>query len=125
MGEVIDENGLAKHIRYRHRIITANWSSDTKLWTIEAVDRDSGEAPGFHRQLPLDVPGLLSPFRRLHAGMEGDGKLQGRASSIRSAGRKTSTREGKRIVVIGSGATAATLIPNIAGQCEHVTMLQR
>src|SRR3954454_8941144 len=33
MGEVIDENDLAKHIRYRHRINAANWSSETKLWT--------------------------------------------------------------------------------------------
>ena len=77
MGEVIDENDLAKHIRYRHRINAASWSSETKLWTIEAVDQDSGEAVGIHREFPLDVPGLLSPFRRLHAGMEGDGRLQG------------------------------------------------
>jgi cation diffusion facilitator CzcD-associated flavoprotein CzcO len=43
MGEVIEENGLARHIRYRHRINAASWSSETKLWTIEAVDKDSGE----------------------------------------------------------------------------------
>src|SRR5688572_13934281 len=39
MGEVIDENDLARHIRYRHRINAASWSSETKLWTIEAVDQ--------------------------------------------------------------------------------------
>ena len=43
MGEVIDENGLARHIRYRHRINAASWSSETRLWTIEAVDRESGD----------------------------------------------------------------------------------
>ncbi len=47
MGEVIDENGLAGHIRYRHRINAASWSSETKLWTIEATDRGNGEAKTF------------------------------------------------------------------------------
>ena len=47
MGEVIAENGLAKHIRYRHRISSASWSSATELWTIEAVRTDTGEARTF------------------------------------------------------------------------------
>ena len=42
MGEVIDENGLAKHIRYNHRIATANWDSATNLWTIDARDSATG-----------------------------------------------------------------------------------
>src|SRR5438445_2649815 len=40
MGEVIDENDLAPHIRYRHRISTASWSNTDKLWTIEATRLD-------------------------------------------------------------------------------------
>src|ERR1700686_836008 len=47
MGEVIDENDLAKHIRYRHRISSASWSSATNLWTVEAVRTDSGETVTF------------------------------------------------------------------------------
>src|ERR1700757_2055049 len=47
MGEVIDENDLAKHIRYRHRIETASWSSETRLWTIAAVKVGSGEHVAF------------------------------------------------------------------------------
>src|SRR5947199_6479774 len=47
MGEVIAENGLARHIRYRHRISSASWSSKTNLWTIEAVRIDSNEAVAF------------------------------------------------------------------------------
>ena len=43
MGEVIDENDLAKHIRYKHRILRASWSSEAKLWTIEAEKTDTGE----------------------------------------------------------------------------------
>src|ERR1035438_1610802 len=41
MGEVIEENGLAPHIRYRHKITAASWSSETKRWTIEATWTDT------------------------------------------------------------------------------------
>ena len=57
--------------------------------------------------------------------MEGHGPTSRAASSIRRPGRTISTLDGKKVVVIGSGATAATLIPNIADKCAHVTMLQR
>ena len=43
MGEVIEENDLARHIRYRHTIISAKWSSETNLWTIDATRADTGE----------------------------------------------------------------------------------
>src|SRR6185436_2058413 len=47
MGEVIEENDLAKHIRYGQRITHAAWSSEAKLWTVEATDRESGETRSF------------------------------------------------------------------------------
>ena len=93
MGEVIAENDLARHIRYRHRIDRASWSSETNLWTIEAVRTDSGEAVDLHREFPLDVPGLLPAFRRLHAGMAGHGQVQGphRASAALAGRSRRST----------------------------------
>src|SRR6476469_3347331 len=47
MGEGIAENGLARHIRYRHQISSASWSSKTNRWTIEAIKIDSNEAVTF------------------------------------------------------------------------------
>src|SRR5476651_1109341 len=47
MGEVIAENDLARHIRYKHRISSASWSSETNLWTIEAVQLETCEALSF------------------------------------------------------------------------------
>src|ERR1700704_117087 len=47
MGDVIAENGLERHIRYRHRISSATWSSKTNLWTIDAVRIESGETLSF------------------------------------------------------------------------------
>ncbi|HKI65538.1 MAG TPA: NAD(P)/FAD-dependent oxidoreductase, partial [Burkholderiales bacterium] len=50
MGEVIEDNGLARHIRYRHRIASASWSSEDKRWTIEAERTDTGERARFTAQ---------------------------------------------------------------------------
>src|ERR1700712_3161202 len=47
MGEVIEENDLGRHIRYRHTISSANWSSADNLWSIEAVRSDTGETLRF------------------------------------------------------------------------------
>src|SRR6201997_4956993 len=47
MGEVIEENDLARHIRYKHRILKASWSSKTSLWSIEAEKIESGERVTF------------------------------------------------------------------------------
>ena len=124
MGEVIDENDLARHIRYRHRINAANWSSETNLWTIEAVDQDSGKAVSFTANFLWMCQGYYrhsEGYTPLWKGME---DYQGRIVHPQRWPEDLAT-EGKRIVVIGSGATAATLIPNIADSCEHVTMLQR
>jgi len=124
MGEVIDENDLAKHIRYRHRINAANWSSETKLWTIEAVNQDSGEALTF----TANFLWMCQGYYRHSEGYTPEWKgMEDYKGTIIHPQRwpEDFKAEGKRIVVIGSGATAATLIPNIAEGCEHVTMLQR
>jgi cation diffusion facilitator CzcD-associated flavoprotein CzcO len=124
MGEVIEENDLAKHIRYRHRINAANWSSESKLWTIEAVNQDSGEA----RTFTANFLWMCQGYYRHSEGYTPEWKgMQDYKGTIIHPQRwpEDLKTEGRRIVVIGSGATAATLIPNIADSCEHVTMLQR
>src|SRR5216684_6233299 len=47
MNEVIDDNDIARHIRNKHKINSASWSSENNLWTIEAVTTDTGEAKTF------------------------------------------------------------------------------
>ena len=91
MGEVIEENDLARHIRYRHKITAARWSSAEALWTVEAVRTDTGEARALHRGLPLDVPGLLPARRGLHAGLGRACPTSRAASSTRRPGPTTST----------------------------------
>src|SRR5579872_584962 len=47
MNEVIDDNDIARHIRYKHKILSASWSSEQNLWTIEAATTDTGEPRTF------------------------------------------------------------------------------
>jgi cation diffusion facilitator CzcD-associated flavoprotein CzcO len=124
MGEVIDENDLAKHIRYRHRINAASWSSESKLWTVEAVDQHSGEARTFTANFLWMCQGYYRHSEGYTPEWKGMEDYKGTIIHPQRWSEDLKT-EGKRIVVIGSGATAATLIPNIADGCEHVTMLQR
>jgi cation diffusion facilitator CzcD-associated flavoprotein CzcO len=124
MGKVIDDNDLARHIRYQHRILSASWSSDENLWTIEAVKTDSDEPVRFTANFLWMCQGYYRHSEGYSPEWAGMKDFEGRIvhpqrwpDDIDLAGR--------RVVVIGSGATAATLIPAIADKCEHVTMLQR
>ena len=82
------------------------------------------ESGAFHCELPLDVPGVLPALGGLHAKWEGVETFEGRIVHPQTWPEDLDYA-GKRVVVIGSGATAATLIPAIANACAHVTMLQR
>ena len=124
MGEVIEENDLGRHIRYGHRILTAAWSGADNLWTIEAERAEDGArvrvtagflwmCQGYYRHEEGYTPSWT--------GME---DFEGRIVHPQTWPDDLDIT-GKRIVVIGSGATAATLVPAVAGKCAHVTMLQR
>jgi cation diffusion facilitator CzcD-associated flavoprotein CzcO len=124
MGELIAENGLAKHIRYQHKISSASWSSATNLWTVEAVRTDTGDAVTFTANFLWMCQGYYRHSEGYTPEWKGMESFQGRIVHPQRwpDGLDLS---GKKVVVIGSGATAATLIPAIADQCGHVTMLQR
>jgi cation diffusion facilitator CzcD-associated flavoprotein CzcO len=124
MGEVIEENDLAKHIRYKHRILNASWSSTENLWTVEAEKTDSLERVTISANFLWMCQGYYRHSEGYTPEWEDMTDFKGRIVHPQTWPDDLAT-EGKRIVVIGSGATAATLIPNIADQCAHVTMLQR
>ncbi len=124
MGEVIDDNDLARHIRYQHRILSASWSSDENLWTIEAIKADSDEPVRFTANFLWMCQGYYRHSEGYTPEWEDMKSFKGQ---IVHPQRWPEPIElgGKKVVVIGSGATAATLIPAIADKCGHVTMLQR
>jgi cation diffusion facilitator CzcD-associated flavoprotein CzcO len=124
MGEVIAENGIEKHIRYQHRISQASWSSETNLWTIETTRLETGEALTFTANFLWMCQGYYRHSEGYTPEWQGMDAFKGQIVHPQRWPDDLDT-SAKKVVVIGSGATAATLIPAIADQCEHVTMLQR
>jgi cation diffusion facilitator CzcD-associated flavoprotein CzcO len=118
------EHGIDRHIRFGHRVVRAEWSSAEQRWSIEARLADSG-------QIVHLTAGFLFACTGYYRYDEGyTPKLPG---SERFAGRIVHPQRwpedldyaGKRVVIIGSGATAVTLAPAMASDAAHVTMLQR
>ena len=124
MGEVIEENDLARHIRYRHKITTAHWSSEDNLWTLEATTADSGPVARFTANFLWMCQGYYRHSVGYTPEWPGMAEFRGRMVHPQTWPDDLDTN-GKQVVVIGSGATAATLVPAIAEDCGHVTMLQR
>jgi len=124
MGEVIAENGLDRHIRYRHRISSAAWSSVENRWTVEAIDLANGETRRFSAGLLYMCQGYYRHAPGYTPEWPEMASFKGRIVHPQ-AWPQDLDLAGKRVVVIGSGATAATLVPAVADSCAHVTMLQR
>ncbi len=122
MGEVIAENGLDAHIRYGHHITHASWSSADARWTIEAMQ--DGRPVRFTANFLWMCQGYYRHSEGYTPEWAGLADFQGRVVHPQTWPEDLDYT-GKKVVVIGSGATAATLIPAMAGAADHVTMLQR
>ncbi len=123
MGEVIEENDLGRHIRYGHKVRTAAWSSADNLWTIVAEGPDGREA-----QFTAGFLWMCQGYYRHQEGYtpewEGMDTFKGVIAHPENWPADLDYA-GKRVVIIGSGATAATMAPAMAGKAAHVTVLQR
>ncbi|WP_433285910.1 flavin-containing monooxygenase [Pseudonocardia sp. CA-142604] len=124
LDEVIDENGLAGAIRYRHRVTSARWSTADRRWTVEVTRVDTGEQLRFTTDFLWMCQGYYRQQQGYTPDWPGTDRYQGLVVHPQQWPDDLDYA-GKRVVVIGSGATAATLIPAIAQTAKHVTMLQR
>jgi monooxygenase len=121
------DEGIDRNIHFSHQIKAAAWSSQEAKWTVEAVRElpDGREEP-----VTLTCNFLFScaGYYRYSAGyapeFPGAGRFQGRLVHPQ-AWPQDLDYAGKRVVIIGSGATAVTLLPAMAESASHVTMLQR
>jgi len=123
MNEVIDDNDLGRHIRYGHTIKRAAWSSKTNTWTVDAVKAD-GEAVRITCGFLWMCQGYYRHSKGYTPDWPGMSDFKGRIVHPQSWPEDLDYK-GKRMIVIGSGATAATLVPAVANDTAHVTMLQR
>jgi cation diffusion facilitator CzcD-associated flavoprotein CzcO len=124
MGEVIEENGLRPHIRYGHTITSARWSSQENLWTVEATRKDTGESVHFTTGFLWMCQGYYRHSEGYTPEWPGMARFKGRIVHPQQWPEDLDYKD-RKVLVIGSGATAATLVPAIADDCAHVTMLQR
>ena len=124
MGEVIDENDLTSHIRYKHRIESASWSSEKNKWFIQAELTDTGEKKYFTANFLWMCQGYYRHSEGYTPDWPEMDSYQGEIVHTETW-PKDLVYEGKKVIVIGSGASSATLIPAIAEKCEHVTLVQR
>jgi monooxygenase len=118
------DHGVDEKVRFHHKVIRAEWSTAEARWTVTAERTDTGEpvqltcgflfgATGYYRY----DEGYLPHF-------EGTERFRGEIVHPQHWPENLDYT-GKRVVVIGSGATAVTLVPAMAEHAEHVTMLQR
>ncbi|SFK79064.1 flavin-containing monooxygenase [Geodermatophilus ruber] len=124
LDEVIAENGLAGYIRYQHRVTAARWSSGDHRWTVEVTRGDTGEQLRLTTDFLWMCQGYYNHARPYQPRWEGMDRFAGVVVHPQRWPVDLDY-SGKRVVVIGSGSTASTLIPAIAEKAAHVTMLQR
>ena len=120
--ETSTEGNIDPKIRYRHRLKSARWSGKTATWTL-TVDHD-GETVTLRCGFLLMCSGYYSYRQGYTPTFPGKDRYQGTIVHPQAWPEDLDYQD-KRVVVIGSGATAVTLIPEMAGKTRHITMLQR
>ncbi|MGB2712080.1 MAG: NAD(P)/FAD-dependent oxidoreductase [Conexibacter sp.] len=122
--ETAREHGVEQHIRYCRRVVRAEWSSQDARWSVEVVRTDTGETERLTCNFLLGCTGYYRYDEGYTPEFPGIEQFGGQIVHPQHW-PKDFDYAGKRIVVIGSGATAVTLVPAMAERAAHVTMLQR
>jgi monooxygenase len=118
------EAGIDKNIRLHHRVVTAGWSSEDAVWRVVAERSDTNETVELTASFIFSCTGYYRYDRGYLPDFAGMDRFRGTIIHPQ-AWPEDLDYAGKRVVVIGSGATAVTLVPSMAPLAGHVTMLQR
>ncbi|MCL8385785.1 flavin-containing monooxygenase [Xanthobacter aminoxidans] len=124
LGAVIAENGIDRHIRYRHHILSASWSSAEKFWTLKVRRGDTGETLTFRASFLWMCQGYYRHSEGYTPEWEGMADYEGRIVHPQTWPEDLDYT-GRRVAIIGSGATAATIVPAMADTAAHITLIQR
>lgn len=122
--ETVEEFGLGGLIRYHHRVREASWSSESATWTLHIDHVDSGEASTITCRFLMMCAGYYRYDHGHEPEFEGREDFEGVVVHPQHWPEDLDL-EGRRVVVVGSGATAMTVVPSIAPIAAGVTMLQR
>jgi len=118
------EYGIDRHIRFGHRVVRAEWSTAEQRWNVEAQRTDTGETVHLTAGFLFGCTGYYRYDEGYTPELPGIDRFGGRVVHPQHWPEDLDYT-GKRVVVIGSGATAVTLVPAMAPDAAHVTMLQR
>jgi cyclohexanone monooxygenase len=121
--EAADETGVTQHIDFEHRVVSADWSTEHACWRVTAQLADGSTRTQETRFLYM-CGGYYSYAKGHQPHFDGQENYQG-ALVYPQFWPTSLSYVNKRVVVIGSGATAVTIVPAMANDAAHVTMLQR
>jgi len=122
--ETVEEYKITDHILFNHKISSGSWSSETKTWTIEGFDATKGEKFIATSNFVMLCTGYYDYDEGYTPDYKGFENFKGKFVHPQNWTENT-VYENKEVVVIGSGATAVTLVPTMADKTKHITMLQR
>ena len=122
--ETVREFGIDRHIRFHQRVRSAAWSSDRACWTVEVEVGEHREPVRYTCHFLFLCSGYYNYERGYMPDFPGREDFRGKLIHPQQWPADLD-HGGLRVVVIGSGATAVTLVPSLAETAEHVTMLQR
>ncbi|QKE84497.1 NAD(P)/FAD-dependent oxidoreductase [Arthrobacter sp. NEB 688] len=122
--ETVEENGLAEKIRYQHRVISADWSSEQARWVVEVERGDTGERLTLSAGWLFAGTGYYDYEQGYSPEFPGRERFTGQVVHPQHWPEDLDYSD-KKVVVIGSGATAVTIAPAMADRAAGVTVLQR
>ena len=120
--ETAREGGIDRHIRFGHRVVKARWSAQDALWSVEA--QHEGQTVELTARYVMMCSGYYSYAEGHRPEWQGEDSFAGQIVHPQFWPEDLDY-SGKNVVVIGSGATAVTIVPEMAKTAAHVTMLQR
>jgi len=122
--QTVSQFGIDKHIRYGQLVTKAQWSTDDAQWTVTSTNNATGATNTYTCSFLFMCSGYYS-YKKGHT-PEFTGRERFKGTIVHPQEWPTDLDyAGKRVVVIGSGATAVTIVPSMADKAQHVTMLQR
>jgi cation diffusion facilitator CzcD-associated flavoprotein CzcO len=124
IAETAAEFGVEEKIHYGLKVVSADWSSPESRWTVTTLHEGTGETRTYSCSYLVSATGYYNYDAGYLPTFPGVDRFEGRCIHPQHWPEDLDYT-GKKVVVVGSGATAVTLVPAMAGDAEHVTMLQR
>jgi len=122
--ETVNENGIKENIRFRTRVIDIDWQGDKQYWLVTLKSEQSEHTEQVATRWVFNASGYYRYDKGYTPDFKGQSAFKGKIVHPQHWPEDLEY-QGKRVVVIGSGATAVTLVPALAQTAAHVTMLQR